>query len=123
MRPAFGLSRTGTSIRPVSVLLPRRRPGILARLSSPRKGLLAGRGHMSSSAKMENGSAEREHGKSEDASDTSTRSSLFAAIFGIWTAALSCLSNAAVSLEGDLDRKFAAADLWPRTANEGALGS
>lgn len=43
--------------------------------------------------------------KANSSEPSSVGHSILVALLGIWTATVSCLSNAAVSLEGDLDRK------------------
>ena len=66
----------------------------LPRSKSPAGGRLGG----------QNGSGG--HGEGTQSSGSSARRSIFTALFAMWAATVSCLSNAAVSLEGEIVRTF-----------------
>ncbi|KAI0738079.1 phosphatase 2C-like domain-containing protein [Daedaleopsis nitida] len=104
MRPAlptfskYGPPALASLHRP---FLPRR----LARLSS--RGLLVGctRAMSPDKLKEQTGKHENENKSESEGEGAPGSRSFFGALAGFWTATLSCLSNAAVSLEGDLDRR------------------
>ncbi|TFK80071.1 protein serine/threonine phosphatase 2C [Polyporus arcularius HHB13444] len=51
------------------------------------------------------GGGSKESKDSQDASGSTAGRTILLSLFGMWAAAMSCLSNAAVSLEGDLDTR------------------
>ncbi|KAI0695563.1 phosphatase 2C-like domain-containing protein [Cerioporus squamosus] len=95
MRP---VSRVGTK---VSTAAPLRThgPGARNSLHSPRMFL----GRMSSTNGTQEDSGESKGG--QDASGSTVSRTVLLSLAGMWAAAMSCLSNAAVSLEGDLDTR------------------